>query len=574
MELKGIAASPGIAIGKAFLYIKENILIDESTISEEEIPGEIDQFKAALKLTAEQLEEVMQTALAELGGDNAKIFEAHLEILEDPSFAEAVCKLINQQKNSKYAVKTAVAEFVSMFEQVDDEYMKARAFDIADVGDRVLRNLAGKPKKSLNELSEPGIVIAEDLVPSDTAGLDKAKVLAFATNIGSRVSHTAIIAKASGIPAVLGLNRVTDAVIDGQEVIVDGDAGLVIINPTSKQLEHYQQLKNDQEKIRCELQAYADLPAVTLDGKRVEIGANIGGAEEISFALKYGAEGVGLFRTEFLFMDRVSEPDEDEQFTEYKKAAAEMAGRPVIIRTLDIGGDKGLPYLGLQEEKNPFLGYRAIRFCLDRPQLFKTQLRAILRASAYGNILIMYPMIGNITELRAANALLKTCMAELDAASMPYNKKIKVGIMVEVPAAAIMADVFAREVDFFSIGTNDLIQYTFAVDRMNQSVSSLYQPLNPAVLRLIKQVIDAGHEQEIFTGMCGEAAGDETAALVLLGLGLDEFSMNPLSIPRIKKLIRSITMENAREIANRALEMTTAEEVEAYLRQVLGNIRI
>lgn len=574
MELKGIAASPGIAIGKVFLYRQEEILIDEGLITEKEISGEVERFRTALKSAEAQIRQSIKKAGAKMGKESTGILDAHLEILHDPCFSEEVCTLITSEKRScMSAVKRAISQFISLFEQMEDEYMKARAADIKDVGDRVLHHLGGKPKKSLDEIREPCIVIAEDLVPSDTTGLDKSKVMGFATDIGSKTSHTAIVARALGIPAVLGLNGIAAEVQDDQEIILDGSQGIVVLNAAPEQLAYYQKRLAEQEQERRELEAYAGLPAQTLDGQEVAVYANIRSARDIEDALRYGAQGVGLFRTEFLFMDRTCAPDENEQFREYQAAAQAMGGKPIIIRTLDIGGDKELPYLGLQQERSPFLGYRAIRICLARPDIFKTQLRALLRASIYGNILIMYPMIGNVSELRAAHLLLDTCKEELDAEGIPYNKEIKVGMMIEVPSAAVMADILAKEVDFFSIGTNDLIQYTFAVDRMNQRISYLYQPLNPAVFRIVKGVIEAGHVQGIPTGMCGEVAGEEMAALVLLGLGLDEFSMSPPSILKIKKLIRSITMERAREIARPVMGMATTEEVEGYLGNILNTIQ-
>ncbi len=430
----------------------------------------------------------------------------------------------------------------------------------------MMNNILGLPIKSLREVTEESIVVAKDLTPSDTAQIDKTLIKAFCTDIGGRTSHTAIMARLQEIPAVVGLSDITSRVKDGDMIIVDGNKGEIHINPAPDLLKEYQKLKEEYEQYKHGLKSLKGLPAETAEkARRVELAANIGSLKDCENAIENGAEGIGLFRTEFLYMDRGTLPDEQEQFEIYKAVASRMSPHPVIIRTLDIGGDKKTPCLELPDEMNPFLGWRAIRICLDRPDIFKTQLRAILRASCHGHIRIMYPMISNIAELRSANSVLHEAMDELDHERLEYNKKIEVGIMVEIPSAAITADILIKEADFFSIGTNDLIQYTVAVDRMNERISHLYEPFNPAVLRLIKNVIDASHKAGKWTGMCGELAGDAAAVPILLGMGLDEFSMNAASILTVKKVIRSLTMRQAQEIADKALSLETSEMIKEML---------
>ncbi|RKL61985.1 phosphoenolpyruvate--protein phosphotransferase [Thermoanaerobacteraceae bacterium SP2] len=561
--LKGIAASPGIEIGKAYLLKEHQVVIDTTGIPEEKINCEIRKFEDAVETSKNQLEKVKQKAEEELGREKAEIFGAHLMVLEDPVFLDEIkTKIKNDKITAENAVSQVVKTYVETFKNMEDEYLRERASDVKDVGDRIIKNILGIAIQTLADLTEKVIIIAKDLTPSDTAQMNKKMVLAFAIDMGGKTSHTAIMARSLEIPAVVGLVDIYSKAKDGDTIIVDGNTGTVYINPDQAILKEYEKLKQDYKKYRQELRQLKDLPGETLDkARKVELFANIGTPKDVKGALENGAEGVGLYRTEFLYMDRESLPTEEEQFEAYKVVAQSMAPRPVIIRTLDIGGDKKLPYLDMPDELNPFMGWRAIRMCLDRPHILKTQLRAILRASHYGNLRIMYPMVSRVEEIRKANAILEEAKQELEKEGIPYDKNLQVGIMVEIPSAAVIADILAKEVDFFSIGTNDLIQYTLAVDRMNEHISNLYEPLHPAVLRLIKNVIDASHKAGKWTGMCGEMAGDVTATAILLGMGLDEFSMSVASIPQVKKIIRSITYDEARQIAQKALNMENIQDI-------------
>ncbi|WHE07503.1 phosphoenolpyruvate--protein phosphotransferase [Thermoanaerobacterium thermosaccharolyticum] len=571
--LKGVAASPGIAIGKVFLYTKKFAEINTRNIDESMVKDEIAKFENALKLTKEQIEKIKEKTEKEFGKDKAEIFEAHLMLANDPELYDSVINMIKTEHvTADNAVNNVIEQHASMMESLDDKYLKERAVDLRDVGSRIINNLLGIVNVNLSELDEDVIIIAKDLTPSDTATMKKDKVLGFATDVGGRTLHTAIMARSLEIPAVVGTGNVTQNVAGGEIAIVDGSEGIVIINPSDDILKEYED-KLNKYKIRIEkLKELKDLPAVTTDGKQSMLVANIGTPKDVEGALKNGAEGIGLFRTEFLYMNRNDFPSEEEQFEAYKYVAEKMNGKPVTIRTLDIGGDKKLPYLNMPDEMNPFLGYRAIRLCLDEKEMFKTQLRALLRASAYGNILIMYPMISSVVEVRKANAILNEVKEELDAKGIKYDKNIKVGIMVEIPSAAVTADILAKEVDFFSIGTNDLCQYTLAVDRMNERIKDYYKPFNPAILRLIKNVIDASHKEGIFTAMCGEMAGDPLTTVILLGLGLDEFSMSASSIPNIKNIIRNVSYEKAKEFTEMVLNMSTPDEIEDASRKILYEI--
>lgn len=571
--LKGVAASPGIAIGKAFLYTKEKVTINVEKIEESKVEEEIAKFRKALEVTQEEIKKIKEKALEKFGKEKAEIFEAHLMLASDPELIEGVENMIKTELvTADNAVNKVIEQNASVMESLNDEYLRERAVDLRDVGNRIIENLLGVKSVNLSDLEEEVVVIARDLTPSDTATMKKEMVLGFATDVGGRTSHTAIMARSLEIPAVVGLGNVTSQVKAGDLVIVDGLEGIVIVNPDEKTVEDYKSKKESYEKKVEGLKQLKDLPAETPDGKKVMLAANIGTPKDVASALANGAEGVGLFRTEFLYMDRNSLPSEEEQFEAYKEVVEKMGGRPVTIRTLDIGGDKELPYLDMPKEMNPFLGYRAIRLCLDRPDIFKTQLRAILRASAYGNVQIMYPMISSVEEVRKANSILEEVKAELDREGVKYDKEIKVGIMVEIPSAAVTADILAKEVDFFSIGTNDLTQYTLAVDRMNEHVKEYYQPFHPAILRLVKMVIDAAHKEGKFAAMCGEMAGDPLAAVILLGLGLDEFSMSATSIPEIKNIIRNVEYEKAKEIAEKALNMSEAREIEKMMKDVIKDI--
>ena len=560
MKKTGINASPGIAIAKAFVYVKKELNISERTI--DDIAAEERRFNDAVEKSRAQLAAIYDRAVDELGAEEAAIFEAHAMFLDDPEFVGAIDSDIAGGTSAEIATQKTTDMFSAMFDAMDDPYFKGRAADIKDVGTRILHNLLGVPMVDISHLDEDTIILAEDLAPSDTATMDKAHVKGFATDIGSRTSHTAIMARSLEIPAVLGLDDITATVKDGDTIIVDGSEGVVIVDPTEDEIAEYKAKKEAYDAYRAELAELKDQPAETIDGHRVEIVGNIGSPADAPGVLENGGEGIGLYRTEFLYMNADVMPDEEKQFAAYKSVIEAFEDGAVIIRTLDIGGDKKLPYLPLEEEMNPFLGLRAVRLCFQKEDLFKTQLRAILRASAFGKARIMFPMIGNVDEVKQAKALVRACMAELDAEGKAYDKNIDIGVMIEIPSAAVTADIIVEEAAFFSIGTNDLCQYTLAVDRMNQNVSYLYDPLHPAILRLIKNVIDAtAARDDRFTGMCGEMAGDPYAALILLGMGLDEFSMSASSIPQIKKIIRSVTEDEAKAIADDALSMKSSADI-------------
>ncbi len=573
--MKGIGASPGIAIAQAFVLKHEEVIVDTSTV--EDVQAQLDKLKVAVDKSREQLKVIQEKAVLELGEEEARIFSAHLMVLDDPEYVGQIEETVKSQKiTADNGIKQITDQFVAIFESMDDEYMKERAADIKDVGGRLMRNALGLKEQDLSLIDEDTVVIAYDLTPSDTATMNKEKVLGFATDIGGRTSHTAIMARSLEIPAVLGLKSITQEVKDKDLVIVDGIEGVVIVNPDEKTQKEYLDKKAGYEAFIKELAELKDLPAKTVDGHEVELVGNIGTPKDIEGVLRNGGSGVGLYRTEFLYMDSDTMPDEEKQYKAYKEVLEGMGNHPVIIRTLDIGGDKNLPYLKLDEEMNPFLGLRAVRLCFVEKELFKTQLRAILRASAFGNAHIMFPMISNVEEVKQAKAILEECKEELRKENISFDENIKVGIMVEIPSAAVTADIIAPEVDFFSIGTNDLCQYTLAVDRMNETVSYLYQPLSPAILRLVKMVIDASHNagDGKFTGMCGELAGDPHAALILLGLGLDEFSMSASSVPQIKKIIRSVNKKDAEIIAEKALKLSTEAEVKAMVDDELTKLDI
>ena len=574
MLKEGIIASPGIAIAKAFVYDKVEVEVTEKKVDDPE--AEVARLQAALEKSKEQILKIKEKAARDLGEEEAEIFEAHAMVLDDPEFVDSITAEINTNGvNAEFAVKTVTDRFFEMFDMMDDPYFSARAADIRDVGTRVLNNVMGVENVDISCLDEDTIIVADDLAPSDTAQMDKARVKGFATNIGSRTSHTAIMARSLEIPAVLGLGDITAAVKNGDTVVVDGLKGQAVINPTEDELAAYKKQQEDYQAYIKELAELKELEAVTTDGHRVELVGNIGSPNDTDGVHKNGGRGVGLYRTEFLYMNSDTMPDEEKQYEAYKAVIESFDGDPVIIRTLDIGGDKKLPYLPLEEEMNPFLGFRAIRLCFREVDMFKTQLRAILRASAFGNALIMFPMISGVSEVRQAKGILAECMKELDEKGQAYDKNIRVGVMIEIPSAAVTSDIIAREVDFFSIGTNDLCQYTLAVDRMNQEVSYLYNPLHPAILRLVKTVIDASHAREgLFTGMCGEMAGDPMATLILLGLGMDEFSMSASSIPQVKKIIRSVSYEDAKAIAEKALNLETGEEVKEMVQAKVAELGI
>ena len=569
MRIQGISGSRGVAVGNVYRYIQEEIVIPDYTVAEDKVEEEIGKFAAAMAATLKQLDTIRQKALDEMGPEEAAIFEAHMQIAQDPSLSDGIKSLVESgHTNVVAATAQTIETFANIFLGMEDPYMRERGADIKDIGDRLMRNMLGMNPRGLSHISGEVILVAQDLAPSDTASLDKNVVKGIVTAAGGPTSHAAIMARTLEIPAVMGVGDI-ESFVDGDKAVVLGTDGIVEMNPSDADWAEYtNQAAAFQEELK-RLRESANLEATTTDGHYVELFGNIGKAKDAKNALTMGAQGIGLYRTEFLYMENDELPAEDVQFEEYKKVAQDMKGKPVIIRTMDIGGDKELKCLDLPSEMNPFLGYRAIRISLNRPDIFKVQLRALLRASAFGDIHIMYPMIASVEEVKQANAMLDECKEELTAEGKEFNNDIKVGIMIEVPAAAVISPILAKYVDFFSIGTNDLCQYTLAVDRMNEAIGSLYQPLHPGVLRLIKHVIDASHEQGKFTGMCGELAGDPVATMILLGLGLDEFSMTASSIPLIKNILRSVSKAECEEVANKALTMDTAEEITGYAKSVL-----
>ncbi|MCE7793435.1 phosphoenolpyruvate--protein phosphotransferase [Salipaludibacillus sp. CUR1] len=559
-NLSGIAASAGIAISKVFRLETPDLTVEKETI--ENVQEETDRLDAALEKAKGELQVIKEKTKNDLGEEHAEIFSAHLLVLSDPELVDPIRQKVKDDKvNAAFALKEVSDQFVTMFETMDNEYMKERAADIRDVSKRVLAHILGKPMVSLAELNEEVVLVADDLTPSDTAQLNKDFVKGFVTDIGGRTSHSAIMARSMEIPAVVGTKTVTQEAEAGEMVIIDGLEGNVIINPSEAELNEYKQKLEDFQEKKKEWAKLKNEPSKSKDGVHVELAANIGTPNDLEGVKNNGAEGIGLYRTEFLYMGRDELPTEEEQFEAYKKVVEDMDGKPVVIRTLDIGGDKELPYLDLPKEMNPFLGFRAIRLCLEKDDIFRTQLRALLRASAFGNLKIMFPMIATLDEFRQAKSLLEEEKEKLTKEGTEVSNSIELGIMVEIPSTAVMAPQFAKEVDFFSIGTNDLIQYTMAADRMNEQVSYLYQPYNPAILRLVKMVIDASHAEGKWTGMCGEMAGDETAIPLLLGLGLDEFSMSATSVLPARSQISQITKEEAEKAAEKALQLNTAEEV-------------
>ena len=562
---KGTGASPGIALGRALVIEHSELVIEKKTI--ENIDKEIQKLESAVKVSKEELTKVKEKALAELGEHEAEIFEAHLLVLEDPELiGSAISKIRDEKVNADYALNEIKEIFVAMFESMDNEYMRERAADIKDVTNRVLRHILGIKVVALAELDEEVVLIAHDLTPSDTATMNKNMVLGFLTDIGGRTSHTAIMARTLEIAAVVGLNDITKKVKDGDYIVFNGDTGEVIVNPDEETKAKYASLKEEFEEYRKSLELLKGQASITTDGRHVELAGNIGSPNDVEGLIKNDAEGVGLYRTEFLYMDKEdSFPTEEEQYEAYKAVLEGMNNKPIVIRTLDIGGDKELPYFEMEAEMNPFLGYRAIRLCLDRKDIFKTQLRALYRASVHGKLRIMFPMISSLEELLDAKEVIKEVLKELDAENIAYSNDVEVGMMIEIPSAAVISDVLAKHVDFFSIGTNDLIQYTCAVDRMNQKISHLYNQFNPAVLRLIKMVIDNAHKEGKWVGMCGESAGDQRMIPILLGFGLDEFSMSPISILPARKLITSLSYADMQKFADEVLAMGTAKEIKEYV---------
>ena len=563
LKLRGIPVSEGVSRGHVVVLNRHRIIPAKTNFQTLNQAAEEARFQAALDDTRQQILEVQKRLHDEIGAKQSLIFDAHLLVLEDPVVLEEVKRKIRKEKaSSEYALYTASEKYAEALSAVEDSYLSERAADIRDVIQRVLENLTGQSKQvGLSDLTEPCIVVANDLAPSDTAMLDPEKVLGFITAAGSKTSHTAILARSLKIPAVLGLGKNIDELKSGQSILLDGFNGFVVISPSDQMLFEYGQLVKRQNSIETSLDEIRTEEAKTLDGHSIVLSANIERATDVQAVLKSGASGVGLFRTEFLFINRKDLPDEEEQFQAYKKVSESLNPEPVIIRTLDLGGDKLLSHVNVAAEMNPFLGWRAIRLCLQEKELFRTQLRAILRASAFGDLKIMYPMVSGIDELDEANKLLEECQKELKDKGQKFSEAIEIGVMIETPSAAMISDKLAKRVQFFSIGTNDLIQYSLAVDRLNEKISHLYEPTHPGILRLIKTTVDAGKTNGIWTGVCGEMASDLSMVPLLIGLGVGELSVTPSMVPRVKMLIRSINMSKAKELANLAIDIDSPKEI-------------
>ncbi|MBI1911845.1 MAG: phosphoenolpyruvate--protein phosphotransferase [Deltaproteobacteria bacterium] len=573
--MKGIGVSSGIVIGRA--YLMERGIIEPAQfcyLDSAEIENEIERFTNALKTSRDQLLRIKKKMEQDgKGKEHIRIIDAHLMILKDNMLINDTIKVIKEERvNAEWALKTVLKDVKEYFDKIDDEYLKERSMDIEHIVNRVLINLMGRKHESIADLKNPSIVIAHDLAPTDTAQMVKGTVLGFLTDVGGRTSHTAIMARSLEIPAVVGLETVTRKAETGDIIIVDGTTGTVIINPSESVVEVYKRRKERYENYGKALFHYKDLPCETMDGRRVRLMGNMEIVEEIDSLIEHGAEGIGLYRTEFLYLNRKDLPTEEEHVKAYKQVVKRMAPNPVIIRTLDIGGDKFLAQMEMAKEINPAMGLRAIRFCLKNIDIFKIQLRGILRASANGKIRVMFPMISGMEELRRAKALLEQCMEELKAEGKPFDPNIEIGVMIEVPSAAIIADLIVKEVSFISIGTNDLLQYSLAIDRVNEHVAYLYEPFHPAVLRIIKTVADAANKAGISVSVCGEMAGEPEYALILLGFGVDQLSMNAFSILRVKRLIRSISYAEAKKICKQIVSLATAKEVENYINSKLPGL--
>lgn len=560
--ISGILASPGIAFGKALLLKEDEIVIDRKKISADKVDQEVERFLSGRAKASAQLEVIKTKAGETFGEEKEAIFEGHIMLLEDEELEQEIIALIKDKHMTADAAANEVIDGqATALEELDDEYLKERAADVRDIGKRLLRNILGLAIIDLSAIQDEVILVAADLTPSETAQLNLKKVLGFITDAGGRTSHTSIMARSLELPAIVGTGSITAQVKNGDYLILDAVNNQVLINPSNEQIEALRNLQAQVAEEKAELAKLKDLPAITLDGHQVEVCANIGTVRDVEGAERNGAEGVGLYRTEFLFMDRDALPTEEEQFAAYKAVAEACGSQAVIVRTMDIGGDKELPYMNFPKEENPFLGWRAVRIAMDRKEILRDQVRAILRASAFGKLRIMFPMIISVEEVRALKKEIEIYKQELRDEGKAFDESIEIGVVVETPAAATIARHLAKEVDFFSIGTNDLTQYTLAVDRGNDMISHLYQPMSPSVLNLIKQVIDASHAEGKWTGMCGELAGDERATLLLLGMGLDEFSMSAISIPRIKKIIRNTNFEDAKVLAEQALAQPTTDEL-------------
>ncbi len=567
---KGTGASAGIGIGRAVIVEEKELVIKRETVTDP--AAEIQRFKGALEVSMKQTEALAEDLGKRVGEKEAEILKGHIMLLSDPMLVgEIETNIQNECMNAEYAIESVCTMYADMFASMGDELMQQRATDMRDIKTRMQKVLLGVASVDIAALPAGSVIVAKDLTPSMTAGINPANVTGIITELGGRTSHSAILARALEIPAVVALGGILEQVKDGDMAVLDGTEGTVLINPDDAVLAEYQNKRDAFLKEKKDLEQYIGKPSVTKDGVSVELVGNIGKPKDVDKVLQYDGEGVGLFRTEFLFMDRDSMPTEEEQFEAYRKVAVALDGKPVIIRTLDIGGDKEIPYMGLEKDENPFLGYRAVRFCLDRKDdVYRPQLRALLRASAYGNIKIMVPLVTCIEEYRQVKALVHEIMAELDREGIAYNKNIQLGIMVETAAASLIADIFAKEVDFFSIGTNDLTQYTMSVDRGNDKVSYLYSTFNPAVLRSIKRIITCAREAGIMVGMCGEAASDPMMIPLLLAFGLNEFSMSPSAILRARKMVTQYDTRELQAVADKAMSFATTAEVENYMREFIN----
>ena len=562
--MKGIGISPGIALGKVFIYKEPEIVLFKKQV--EDLNYETERLERAVEEGLSQIGSIYDQVLKTLGKREAEIFNAHKMIMKDPEFVGLVERKIKSERvNAEWAVKEVVDYYIELFKNIEDGYLRERVLDLKDVSKRLLRILLGIETVDLGSLKEECIIVAEDLTPSDTAQMNKEVVIGLVTGLGGKNSHTSIMARTLEIPAITGLKGITNVAKNGDFMIIHGKEGLLLLNPSEKDIKRYKEKKRSYEEFKLKLTKMRREKSISKDGIKVDVLANIGNLKDVDKVIENNGMGVGLYRTEFLYMGRNKPPTEEEQFKAYKIVAERLAGRPVIIRTLDVGGDKDLPYLNLSREKNPFLGYRAIRLCLDMIDIFKMQLRAILRASAFGNIKIMFPMISNVKEIREIKRILEGIKKELRDQKIPFNENIEIGIMVEVPAVAIHSDIFAKEADFFSIGTNDLIQYTLAADRGNQDISYLYSQYHPAVLKLIKMTIENGHKEGIKVGMCGEAASDEKLIPILLAMGLDEFSMCPSSMLKARWIINKTSKTEVAAMLDAILSLATAEEVEKFI---------
>jgi phosphotransferase system enzyme I (PtsI) len=571
LVLQGIGVSPGVAVGEVVLFAHEGAFVAERTIDEQEIALEISRFDEALIKTRHQISEIQRKVNEVLGKEHADIFDAHLLVVDDRYFIDEVIRdLREKQKNVECIISQVAGRYIEMLSKVEDDYLRERAADVRDVTRRIIRNLAGEVVDRIDQIERPCIVVANDFSPSDTAGINRDIIHAFATDQGSSTSHTAIMARALEVPAVVGLHDITGKLTSGDTVLVDGGKGVVIIHPTSERLLSYARKAEEHKTILCELKTLKDKPSETLDGHPVPIAANIELPSEVARIETYGAKGIGLFRTEFLFLNKDHLPDEEDQTQFYTDVAAQCAPNSVVVRTLDLGGDKVASALKTSPETNPFLGWRAIRFCLAHPDFFKTQLRAILRAGVGNNISIMYPMVCCLSEVLQANEILEECRKELSEEGIPYAEKLPVGVMIEIPSAALTADLLAPHVDFFSIGTNDLIQYTLAVDRVNENVAHLYQPTHAAVLKLIHQVVRAGHAHHIPVAVCGQMASSPELVPLLIGLGVDELSISPSSVPMIKDVIRNLRYSECRSLAKESLRNGTTTSILEQCRALLA----